>query len=160
MKHSTRFSFRPRRLAIRPTRALAGREEGSSLFELAMALPVLAMLLVGIIKAGILFYDYETLADAVAVGARTLATGRGAAAPCTAAETALTNAAANLVAANINITISFPATNTHTDSCPANLYSNDDAEVQATYPCDLTIPFLGNVWPGCTLTSQTTIRIE
>jgi len=125
-----------------------------------MALPVLAMLLVGIIKAGILFYDYETLADAVAVGARTLATSRGAATACTAAETAVTNAAANLTAANITVTISFPATNTHTDSCPSTLSSNDDAEVQATYPCDLTIPFLGNVWPGCTLTSQTTIRIE
>jgi Flp pilus assembly protein TadG len=126
-----------------------------------MVLPVLAMLLVGIIKAGILFYNYETLADAVAAGARTLATSRGAAAPCTAAETAVTNAAANLVASNITITISFPPTNTHTDSCsPVALSSNDDAEVQATYPCDLTIPFLGNVWPGCTLSSQTTIRIE
>jgi len=161
MKHSTRFSFRPRRRVIRPTGVLAGREEGSSLFELAMALPVLAMLLVGIIKAGILFYNYETLADAVAVGARTLATSRGETTACTAAETAVTNAAANLVASNITITISFPSTNTHTDSCtPVTLYSNDDAEVQATYPCDLTIPFLGNVWPGCTLTSQTTIRIE
>jgi len=162
MKHSTRFSFRPRRRAIRSTGVLAGREEGSSLFELAMALPVLAMLLVGIIKAGILFYNYETLADAVAVGARTLATSRGEATACTGAETAVTNAAANLVASNITITISFPATNTHTDSCTPTptLYSNDDAEVQATYPCDLTIPFLGNVWPGCTLTSQTTIRIE
>jgi len=126
-----------------------------------MALPVLAMLLVGIIKAGILFYDYETLADAVAVGARTMATSRGVASACTATETAVTNAAANLVAANITVTISFPVTNAHTDSCsPVTLYSGDDAEVRATYPCDLTIPFLGNVIPGCTLTSQTTIRIE
>lgn len=124
-----------------------------------MALPVLAMLLVGIIKSGILFYDYETLADAVAVGARTLATSRGLATACTAAETAVTNAAANLVAANITVTISFPTTNTHSDSC-TQLWPSDDVEVQATYPCDLTIPFLGNVWPGCTLTSQTIMRIE
>jgi len=161
MKHSPRFNFRLRRLALRPTRGLAGREEGSSLFELAMALPVLAMLLVGIIKAGILFYDYEELADAVAVGARTLATSRGVSSACTTAQTAVTNAAANLVAANITVTISFPATNTNTDSCsPVALYSNDDAQVQATYPCDMKIPFLGNVIPGCTLSSQTIIRIE
>jgi len=161
MKHSVRFSFRPRWLAIRPTHRLVGREEGSSLFELAMALPVLAMLLVGIIKAGILFYDYEELADAVAVGARSLATSRGVSTACTAAQTAVTNAAANLVAANITVTISFPTTNINSDSCsPVALYSNDDAEVQATYPCDMKIPFLGNVIPGCTLSSQTTIRIE
>jgi Flp pilus assembly protein TadG len=162
MKRSKRFSFRPGRHDARPTSVRAGSEEGSSLFELAMALPLLTMLLVGIIKGGILFYDYVTLADAVAVGARTLATSRGVSTACTAAETALTNAATNLVTSNITITISFPSTNTYTDSCTptATLYAGDGADVQATYPCNLVIPFAGNLWPGCTLTSQTTVRIE
>jgi len=146
--------------AIRRTSVRAGREEGSALFEFAMVLPLLAMLVVGIIKAGILFYDYVTLADAVAVGARTLATSRGVTAACTAAETAVTNAATNLITSKITSTISFRSTGTNTDSCTGSLYSGDEADVQATYPCDLTIPFLGNVWPGCTLTSQTTVRIE
>jgi len=134
-------------------------DRGSSLFELALSLPILAVLLVGIIKGGILFYDYVTLADAVAVGARTLATSRGVSTACTSAETALTNAATNLVTAKITPSVSFPSSNPHTDSC-TSLYAGDAAAVEATYPCDLMIPFVGNVWPGCTLTSETTIRIE
>ena len=157
MKRSKRFSFRPGRHDARPTSVRAGSEEGSSLFELAMALPLLTMLLVGIIKGGILFYDYVTLADAVAVGARTLATSRGVSTACTAAETALTNAATNLVTSNITITISFSSAN---DSCPDTFNPGDEASVHATYPCNLVIPFAGNLWPSCTLTSQTTIRIE
>lgn len=158
MKRSKRFSFRPgreTRLSVR-----AGREEGSAIFEFAMALPMLAALLVGIIEGGTLFYDYVTLADAVAVGARTLATSRGVSAACTNAENALTNAATNLVTSNIAITISFPNTNTYSDSCPGTLYSGDQADVQATYPCNLNIPFVGNLWPSCTLTSETAVRIE
>ena len=160
MKRSRRFSFRPVWRRSRLTSLCAGREEGSSLFELAMALPLVATLLVGIIKAGTLFYDYVTLADAVAVGARTLATSRGVSTACTSAETALTNAATNLVTSSITITISFPSTNTYTDSCTGSLYAGDAVNVQATYPCNLVIPFAGNLWPTCTLSSQTTVRIE
>ena len=124
-----------------------------------MALPLLSALLVGIIKGGILFYDYVTLADAVAVGARTVATSRGVSSACTNAESALTNAATNLVTSNITITISFSSVN---DTCSGSLTwtSGDQANVQATYPCNLAIPFVGNLWPTCTLTSQTTVRIE
>jgi Flp pilus assembly protein TadG len=157
MKWSRRFSFRPGRRDARPTRVRASGEEGSSLFELAMALPLLTMLLVGIIKAGTLFYDYVTLADAVAVGARTLATSQGLPTACTIAQTALTNAATNLVTSNISITISFSS---GSDSCPDTFNSGDQATVKATYPCNLVIPFAGNLWPSCTLTSQTTVRIE
>jgi Flp pilus assembly protein TadG len=157
MKQSRRFSFRLGRRETRPTSIRAGREEGSALIELAMALPLVAALLVGIIKAGTLFYDYVTLADAVAVGARALATSRGVSTACTNAEAVVTNAATNLVTSNITVTISFPSAN---DSCPGTLNPGDEANVQATYPCNLAIPFLGNLWPTCTLTSQTTVRIE
>ena len=63
-----------------------------SLYEFAMVLPALSMLLVGIVYGGITFYDYAILANAVADGAATLAQGRGNngvqtnQAPCTAAE--------------------------------------------------------------------------
>jgi len=157
MKRSLRFGF-PFRMRHLSRRNLRG-DRGSALFELALSMPILAILLVGIIKGGILFYDYVTLADAVAVGARTLATSRGVSTACTSAETALGNAAVNLVASKITPSVSFPSSNSHSDSC-TTLYAGDAAEVEATYPCDLTIPFVGNVWPGCTLTSETTIRIE
>jgi len=116
------------------------------------------MLLVGIIKGGILFYDYVVLADAVAVGARTLAINRGSGNgnPCTLAETALKNAAYNLNQSLITIQ---PEQFTGSSTCTA-LGQNDAATVSATYPCDMTIPFLGSFWPSCTLSSQTTVRIE
>ena len=57
----------------------ARREEGSmSLYEFAMVLPVLSMVLVGIIYGGITFYDYVTLANAVAIGAKAVASNRAA----------------------------------------------------------------------------------
>ena len=141
--------------ATRRTSVRAGREEGSALFEFAMVLPLLAILVVGIIFGGITFYDYVTLADAVAVGARTLATSQGISSPCTTATTALTNAATNLNASTITVSISFPATNTNSDSC-TTLYGGDAAVVNATYPCNLTIPFLGtNLCPVHGPTSTT-----
>jgi Flp pilus assembly protein TadG len=126
-----------------------------------MVLPLLAILLVGIIKGGILFYDYVVLADAVATGARTLATNRGSpnGNPCTLGETALKNAAYNLNQSLITIqpeTFTGPGGSTCT-----NIVQNDAATMSATYPCDMTIPFLGtNFWSSCTLNSQTTMRIE
>jgi Flp pilus assembly protein TadG len=124
-----------------------------------MVLPLLAILLVGIIKGGILFYDYVVLADAVAAGARTLATSRSKGNACTLAETALKNAAYNLNQSLITIQ---PETFTGGggSTCTA-LQQNDAVTMAATYPCDMTIPFLGsNFWPSCTLSSQTTVRIE
>jgi len=122
-------------------RIRAFREEGSSLNEFAMVLPLLGMVLTGIIWGGITFYDYVTLADAVAVGARTLATSRGTTDPCTLANTALTNAATNLRTAQITIAAeSFQGSGG--SSCTA-LQPGDAGTVSATYPCNMTIPFAG-----------------
>jgi len=159
MKRSTGFDFR----SLVPKRWRSslhtGREVGSQLFEFAMVLPLLAVLLVGIIKGGILFYDYVVLADAVATGARMLATNRASGNACTLGETALKNAAYNLNQSLITIQ---PETFTGTggSTCTA-LQPNDAVTMSATYPCDMAIPFLGtNFWSSCTLNSQTTVRIE
>ena len=158
MKRSRRSGFWQLLPRARRTIVRAGSEEGSSLFEFALVLPLLMMLLVGIIKGGVLFYDYVVLADAVAAGARTLATNRYNGNACTLAETALKNAAYNLNQSLITIQ---PETFSGTGgSTCAALAQNDAATVSATYPCDMTIPFLGSFWPNCTLSSQTTVRIE
>jgi len=159
MKRSGRSGFWQLLPRARRTIVGAGREEGTSLFEFALVLPLLMMLLVGIIKGGIFFYDYVVLADAVATGARTLATNRGNGNACTLAETALKNAAYNLNQSLITIQ---PETFTGGggSTCTA-LAPNDAVTVSATYPCDMTIPFLGgNFWQSCTLSSQTTVRVE
>ena len=147
-------------------------EEGDALFEFAMVLPLLSMLLVGVIYGGITFYDYVTLADAVAVGARTIATNRGAGAgpptACTLGETALTNAATNLKSAQITID-SGAGTEGFTgpggSTCGA-LVAGDYVTMTATYPCSMTIPFAKvNLCPvqnanGSFISSTTSLRIE
>ena len=105
MKRSSMLSSRQSwRRVLRPSIRL-GREEGTALYEFAMVLPLLSIMLVAIIFGGITFFNYVELANAVGVGARTLATGRtfyGTNA-CTQADTSLNNAAGNLNTSQITI---------------------------------------------------------
>jgi Flp pilus assembly protein TadG len=172
MKLSHKSYFKSE-LRVRVRRILRIRsEEGNALFEFAMVLPLLSMLLVGIIYCGITFYDYVTLADAVAIGARTIVTNRGAGTgpptACALGETALDNAATSLKTSLITID-SGAGTETFTgtggSTCNA-LVAGDYVTVTAKYPCSLTIPFAGiNLCPiqgsgGSFISSSTTMRIE
>jgi len=51
-------------------RNLAGHESGQDLVEFALVLPVLALLIFGIIQAGILVWNYNTVSNAAREGAR------------------------------------------------------------------------------------------
>ena len=171
MKRSIGYGFAPSWWARLRKSGPAGREEGASLIELALMLPVLSMLLVGTIFAGITFYHYVTLVDAVAAGARELATNGAATDSCYLAEQALVNAAVNLNTAQINVTFSgttvsgtYSAGNPSSLTC--TLTQNSPVSLQATYPCSLSIPFVGiNLCPvqsgsSYLISSQTTVRIE
>lgn len=135
----------------------AGSEGGQALLEFAFVFPLLAMLVFGIIKFSIVFNNYVTLTDAVRVGARTLAVSRsiGSATQdaCQLAQSSVQQAAFNL-----NQSLLTVPTPTVTVSC-TNLTAGSQATLKATYPCDLTIIGI-NTAPGCTLSSQTTVRIE
>ena len=151
---------------MRRAAAQARQEEGSAMFEFGLAwLFILAPMLIGIIYGGITFYDNVVLANAVAVGARALATGQGDPTVCTDANTALTAAAYGLNSAQL--VISSPPTFTTvtgdpgTSSCNAtsgtsptgatcspetpcqNLAKGEFVTVTATYPCVLYFPTLG-----------------
>jgi Flp pilus assembly protein TadG len=155
---------------LRRTFIRAGRQEGSSLLEFGLIVPVLSMFLVGIIYGGITFYDYAILANAVADGAASLAAGRGNngvqgnLAPCTAAQLTVQNSAYNLNKTNVTvaaITFTGPTGSTASSSCSITsgtnptggncspsapcqiLVSGEMGTVSATYPCILTIPFAG-----------------
>ncbi len=54
------------------------REDGSSMIELAIMLPILLILFAGTAELGRLFYTYTTLAKATKVGARYLSRSRDA----------------------------------------------------------------------------------
>jgi len=150
----------------------ARREEGSmSLYEFAMVLPALSMLLVGIVYGGITFYDYAILANAVADGAATLAMGRGNngvqtnQAPCAAAELMVQTSAYSLKQSLVSVAVptfvgqqsstAFSSCSMTTGTNPSNggsctasapcqiLVSGEMGTISATYPCILTIPFAG-----------------
>ena len=171
MPVSKGFNFRVARRGLRRTFVGSKREEGSSLFEFAVVLPVLSMLLVGIVYGGITFYDYSILANAVADGAATLAMARGnngvqgSSAPCTAAQQMVKTSAYTLDQSHVNTalpTFLGPENSTAKSSCsvttgtnPSNggactvaapcqiLVSGETATISATYPCNLTVPFSG-----------------
>ncbi len=171
MKHSINCARCPRSLARPRRNTLLRSADGQSLYELAFMLPVLAAVLIGILFGGITFYNYSTLVNAVAAGARTLATSRTLKneSPCTAAENVIYSTASELQQSQININFKFWET---TSSCPSTtkgvttggLSMGDTVTVTATYPCYLTVPMLGRALDVCPagdlLTSQTTVRIE
>jgi len=144
-----------------------------SLYEFAMVLPVLSMVLVGIIYGGITFYDSTILANAVADGAATLAQGRGNngvqtnQAPCTAAELMVQTSAYTLKQSQVSVAVptfvgqqnsapkSSCSVTTTTVTNPSTgkpcstlapcqiLVSGEMGTISATYPCNLTVPFTG-----------------
>ena len=126
---------------------------GQALVEFAFTLPLLLMLLIGIIEAGILLNNWVILTDAVRSGARELAISRAPGIDgCAQAANRVQAAAIGLTPASIVVTSTVVA------SC-TSLTAGSDATVNATYPCDLSI--LGiDYAPGCTLRATSTVRIE
>ncbi|MGH3115221.1 MAG: TadE family protein, partial [Gaiellaceae bacterium] len=53
-----------------PRRSPHKRQQGQTMTEFALVLPLLALLLFGVIQFGIVFHQYVTLTDAVRAGAR------------------------------------------------------------------------------------------
>jgi Flp pilus assembly protein TadG len=148
MKGSIKYGLRLL-LRVRPPRSVrAGREEGQSLVEFALVLPLLSMLLLGIIWGGITFYEHVTLANAAATGARTLAINAGTTSACYSAQQSLLAAAYNLNASEItveflNTTVSGTYSTSDSPAMTCTVAQGSSQSVQATYPCSFTIPFLG-----------------
>jgi Flp pilus assembly protein TadG len=83
---------------------MTGREDGSSTVELAIVFPILLVLFVGTAELGRLFYTYNSLAKATAVGARYLSTSRNAVNGTSDEKTNALNEAKNLVVCGIKST--------------------------------------------------------
>jgi Flp pilus assembly protein TadG len=121
-------------------------EQGQSLTEFAMALPILALLLFAVIQFGIVFNNYVTLTDATRAGARKGAVGRRLANPTSAVVTAVRNSATDLTQSKLNVTV----TSTWQPAA--------DVKVTATYPYQISL--LGMVVKSGSLSSTTTERVE
>ena len=116
--------------------------------ELALVLPVFALLLFGILQFGIVFRDYLTVTDAVRAGARKAVVSRHDASPGGSAEAAVRKSASGLDGSKLLVTV----------SAPAGWNPGNDVTVTATYP--YSIDLIGMVVKAGSLSSTTTERIE
>lgn len=123
-----------------------GSEQGQSLTEFALALPILALLLFAVIQFGIVFNNYVTLTDATRAGARKGAVARRLPNPTSATVTAVRNSATDLKQSDLNVTV----TSTWQPAA--------DVRVAATYPYQISL--LGMVVKSGRLSSTTTERVE
>src|SRR5437660_10241463 len=87
-----RFSFR--------------NQQGQSMTEFALVLPILALLLFGVIQFGIAFNNYITLTDAVRAGARKGAVSRRLADPNAAVVQSVRDAATDLRRSDLSVSVS------------------------------------------------------
>lgn len=143
-------------------RSVAGDRRGAAAAEFAMVLPFLMTMFFGIVKFGIALNNNLALTDGVRAGSRELAIARSSTLPWTNTKARIASATPGLTQANIALTFTVngtPCTNDAT--CIAALLpaAGQPVTVTATYPCDVTI--MGyDFAPTCTLSSQTTERVE
>jgi Flp pilus assembly protein TadG len=131
---------------ISPNRITQRRQQGQTLTEFAMVLPLLALLLFGIIQFGIVFHQYVTLTDAVRAGGRQGAVSRDLSNPTSRVVDRVRRSAADLDPGKLGISVSSSWT------------QGDDVTVVATYPYDISL--LGVVVKSGTLRASTTERVE
>jgi Flp pilus assembly protein TadG len=121
-------------------------ENGQTMVEFTLILPILCLLLFGVIQMGIVFHDYITVTDATRSGARVGAVSRQDPSRVSKIETAVENSATNLDASKLGITVK------------STWAPGADLAVTATY--DYEVSLLGMVVKSGTLTSTTTERVE
>src|SRR5437870_10427205 len=124
----------------------AGGESGQSFVELTLALPALLLILFGIIQFGSLYNHYESLTNATRAGARVAAVSRTATDPVGTTVAAVKNAAPNLNASQLVVSVSGTWT------------PGGTVTVTATYPYSISLG--GIVVKSGTLSSSTTERVE
>jgi len=104
-------------------------EQGQTMTEFALVLPILVVLLFGIIQFGIAFNNYVTLTDAVRAGARKAAVSRNLADPSGACKAQVIAAAGNLDQTELQKNL----------SCDSTWAPGSDVTVTADYPYDISL---------------------
>jgi len=121
-------------------------ERGQTMTELALVLPILVVLVLGIAQFGVVFNNYVTMTDAVRAGARKAAVSRNLSDPGGACETQVRDASGGLKQADLTV------------SCSSTWQPGADVTVTATYPYDISL--LGWVVASGRLNSTMKERVE
>jgi Flp pilus assembly protein TadG len=122
-------------------------EQGQTMTEFALVLPVLALILFAVIQFGIVFNNYITLTDATRAGARKAAVSRQDPNRNSAVMSAVRSSASDLSSSKLSV------------SPPSSTWdSGADVTVTASYPYSISL--LGLVVKSGSLSSTTTERVE
>ena len=121
-------------------------ENGQTMTEFALVLPLVAMLLFAIFQFGIVFHDYVQITDATRAGARKAAVSRDLPDPAASAAAAVKSSASGLDPSNLDVSVS------------SSFTRGSDVTVTATYPYSISL--LGIVIKSGRMTSTTTERVE
>ena len=124
-------------------------QDGQSVTEFALVLPILAFLLFAVIQFGIVFNNWVQLTDAARAGARKGAVSRHLPNPAAACTSAVRASATNLKASDLTATCT---------TAPGNWQPGDDVTVVATYPYSISL--FGIISKSGRLSSTTTERVE
>jgi len=129
---------------------LRKNQKGQSLLELAIALPVILLIVFGALEFGRIFHSYIIITHAAREGVRIGALG--------ATDAEIINRireAASLPQANTNLNI------TRIEPNQSARISGMPLTVEVTYDVDLVTPLFSNILPNpFTLTTQATMRLE
>ena len=144
-------------------------QNGSSMIEFALVLPVMLMAMMGIASFGMALNSYTSLTNATGVAARQLALSRGQTTdPCKLGSAAAEAAAPLLSASNLTFTTTINGTVFTGNTCSSSSTTSGAAgdmvvdttiTLKITYPCTLTV-YGKNYAPSCTLTAQTSEMIQ
>jgi Flp pilus assembly protein TadG len=121
-------------------------DKGQAFVEFALVLPALLLIVLGIVQFGRMYNNYETITNATRAGARVAAVSRSSSNPVSATVQAVKNAAPNLDASQLNVTVS------------STWQTGGTVTVTATYPYSVNL--MGIVVKSGTLSSTTTERVE
>lgn len=141
--------------------ARSDRENGGSLIEFTLVMPVLLLVMTGMVSFGFALHNELLLTNAVSTGAQLLSFSRGQTTdPCSTTYSAITNAAPGL-ASSISVSYVINGASYSGSSCTAgasNMAQGANAQVTGSYPCVLAV--FGQYYPSCTLRSQVTEFIQ
>jgi Flp pilus assembly protein TadG len=121
-------------------------QQGQSVTEFALVLPILAFLLFSVIQFGIVFNNWVQLTDATRAGARKAAVSRHQPNPRGVCIDAVRNSATNLKTSDLAA------------DCVSTWDPGADVRVTATYPYSISL--FGIITKSGRLSSTTTERVE
>ena len=135
-----------------------GEEDGNSLIEFTLTLPILMAVLTAIFQFGIAFNNQLELTQGVGAAGQYLQVERlSSTDPCSEAMTTITNSAPMLSASNIVLTLTIngntPVTGSTCAGKQTQMQQQTPVTIYATYPCNISV-YGFNFSPSCKLSAQ------